>query len=177
MKSSGRRRCSGRKNKKTIALGMIGGWRTSHQSSLFFYTDFLMADEFYKDGLRFQCQPNCGACCSQKGDVFVNGEEVHRLATFLRMPTPQFRKRYLRRVHSKYSLLDNQAGGCIFLGNDLKCTVYEARPDQCRSYPFWPHILVSQLAWDWESLKCPGIGQGNIISAKDIKKRSEPAPG
>jgi len=132
-----------------------------------------MPDDFYQNGLRFQCQPNCGACCSQPGEVYVNGEEIHRLTTHLRLPTPQFRKRYLRRVHGKYSLRDREAGGCIFLGEDLRCTVYDARPNQCRTYPFWPHLLTSQLAWDWESLKCPGIGKGEVIPPSRIKKLLE----
>jgi len=94
----------------------------------------------------------------------------------MRLPEPQFRKRYLRRVHGRYSLIDKPSGheplsgGCIFLGEDLKCTVYEARPDQCRTYPFWPHLLASQLSWEWESLKCPGIGKGNLIPASEIKR-------
>ncbi len=129
-----------------------------------------MPDEFYQDGLRFQCQPNCGACCSQLGEVYVNGAEAHRLATHLRLTAPQFRKRYLRRVHGRYSLRDRDAGGCIFLGEDLRCTVYDARPNQCRTYPFWPHLLASRLAWDWESLKCPGIGQGEMVPASRIKE-------
>ncbi len=129
-----------------------------------------MAEEFFNDGLRFACQPNCGACCSQKGEVFVAGPEIHRLATFLRLPQPEFRKRYLRKMHGKQALIDNANGGCIFLSSDLKCTVYEARPEQCRTYPFWPQILRDKLSWEWESLKCPGIGKGEIIPVVQIRK-------
>ena len=129
-----------------------------------------MPDEFYKDGLRFACQPNCGACCSQQGEVFVSGPEIHRLATFLRLSQPEFRKRYLRKVHGKHALTDQVSGACIFLSPDLKCTVYEARPDQCRTYPFWPQILRDKLSWEWESLKCPGIGKGEIVPLIQIKK-------
>ncbi len=132
-----------------------------------------MADEFYQEGLRFACQPNCGACCSQAGEVWVSGPEIHRLATFLRLPQPQFRKRYLRKIHGKHALIDNAHGGCIFLSPDLKCTVYEARPDQCRTYPFWPQILRDKTSWEWESLKCPGIGKGEIIPLIQIKKLKE----
>jgi len=132
-----------------------------------------MPDEFYKDGLRFACQPNCGACCNQKGEVWVNGEEIHRLATHLRLAQPEFRKRYLRKMHGNFALQDNAQGGCIFLSPDLKCTVYEARPEQCRTYPFWPQILRDKLSWEWESLKCPGIGQGDIVPLIQIRRYRE----
>jgi len=125
--------------------------------------------EFFNNGLRFQCQPDCGACCSQKGEVFVNGTEIHRLATFLRMPVAQFRKRYLRRVHGRHSLIDSAFGGCIFLEENKQCAVHPARPDQCRAYPFWPEVLVDELAWEWEKIKCPGIDNGEIIPASEIK--------
>lgn len=132
-----------------------------------------MDDEFHKNSLRFQCQPNCGACCSHEGEVFVTGPEIHRLATLLRLPTAKFRKRYLRKVHGKYALIDQASGACIFLSQDLKCTVYEARPDQCRTYPFWPQILRDQLSWEWESLKCPGIGKGEVVPLTQIRKYEE----
>jgi Fe-S-cluster containining protein len=32
--------------------------------------------------------------------------------------------------------LKHQRGGCIFLGNDDRCTVYEVRPTGCRVFPF-----------------------------------------
>lgn len=132
-----------------------------------------MPEEFWKEGLRFECQPDCGACCNQTGEVHVSGPEIHRLATFLRLPTPQFRKRYLRRVHGRHVLQDGAEQACIFLNEKKQCSVYEARPEQCRTYPFWPHVLRDRLSWDWESLKCPGIGKGQIIPASEIKIKLE----
>ena len=132
-----------------------------------------MPDEFYNGGLRFQCQPGCGACCNQPGDVYVSAVEISRLSTFMQLPASQFRKRYLRRVHGKYSLIDREKGGCIFLSEDLKCTVYEARPHQCRTYPFWPRVLSSALAWQLEGIKCPGIDKGEVIPASEIKRLKE----
>jgi len=40
--------------------------------------------------------------------------------------------------------------GCIFLQDDNTCRIYEARPSQCSTYPFWPDILASQQAWNKE---------------------------
>lgn len=33
---------------------------------------------------------------------------------------------------------------CIFLDENNKCKIYEARPLQCLSYPFWPSIMASR---------------------------------
>ena len=47
--------------------------------------------------------------------------------------------------------LREKDGSCIFLGDDGKmCTIYEARPVQCRTYPFWPNIMQSKEKWDEE---------------------------
>jgi hypothetical protein len=128
-----------------------------------------MPEEFFARGLRFECQPNCGACCNQKGEVYVSGSDISRLATFKQLPGSQFRKRFLRRVQGKYSLIDRPQDGCIFLSDDLKCTVYEARPNQCRTYPFWTNLLSNALAWEMEGLKCPGIGKGDLVLPSEIK--------
>ena len=132
-----------------------------------------MSDNFWKKGLQFQCQPDCGACCSKEGDVFVTDEEMYELAKFLDMPIAQFRKKYTMRAYGKNRLHDQDSGACIFLNENMKCTVYEARPKQCRTYPFWTELLCSNISWEWEGLKCPGIGKGELIPAEDIKKRKD----
>lgn len=44
------------------------------------------------------------------------------------------------------------AGGCIFLSTDGKCGIYETRPVQCRTYPFWPSLLSSPDDWEEEAV-------------------------
>ena len=56
----------------------------------------------------------------------------------------------------------SSAGGqpsedCIFWRDG--CAVYEARPFQCRSYPFWRELLASKKAWREAARSCPGIGR------------------
>lgn len=46
-----------------------------------------MAEVFFEEGLRFERQPNGGACCNQKSEVHVSGPKIHRRAMFLRLPT------------------------------------------------------------------------------------------
>ena len=40
---------------------------------------------------------------------------------------------------------------CVFLDSDTnQCTIYEARPLQCSTYPFWPRFMSSSQAWNGE---------------------------
>jgi len=51
---------------------------------------------------------------------------------------------------------------CRFLDPVTKkrCLVYEARPAQCRTWPFWPENMNAR-AWDREVVAfCPGVGKG-----------------
>ena len=50
---------------------------------------------------------------------------------------------------------------CVFLdATTNQCSIYEVRPTQCRSYPYWSNNLIGEAEWSAESKKCPGI---NVI--------------
>jgi Fe-S-cluster containining protein len=38
-----------------------------------------------------------------------------------------------------------------------RCTVYEARPAQCRRFPFWDRTLESPERWREAAEECDGI--------------------
>ena len=57
----------------------------------------------------------------------------------------------------------------MFLKN-YKCTVYESRPSQCRTWPFWNENMNAKTWNEDISVNCPGIGKGKKISSKLIKK-------
>ena len=60
--------------------------------------------------------------------------------------------------------------GCPFL-DEGKCTVHAIRPEQCRTYPFWPEILTSPRDWKAESKYCEGIsGEGDHYDLMRIAK-------
>lgn len=50
-----------------------------------------------------------------------------------------------------------------------KCTIYEVRPLQCRTYPFWHQNLINQKIWDKEKDHCPGIGKGRRYTKEEIE--------
>lgn len=60
---------------------------------------------------------------------------------------------------SYVSLVERENYDCVFL-TQQGCMVYEARPVQCATYPFWASILVDRGSWERESENCPGIGKG-----------------
>ena len=48
--------------------------------------------------------------------------------------------------------LKRTEGSCIFLDPAGQCTIYDARPVQCRTYPFWPSLLDSLEDWNDEAV-------------------------
>ena len=50
------------------------------------------------------------------------------------------------------------------------CTVYEARPLQCRTWPFWQGNLMSRKAWQEASRTCLGIDRGEFFDREEIEK-------
>jgi hypothetical protein len=131
-----------------------------------------MEDCFYKEGLDFKCQ-RCSSCCTKDpGFVFLSRNDLTRLAASLGLEEVVFRTSYCRSINTgtgiKLSLNEKSNYDCIFWC-DGGCAVYEARPFQCRSYPFWAAFLES--ASSWENLKetCPGVGKNCRHSYEEIK--------
>src|ERR1700679_3518547 len=94
-------------------------------------------DSWFKDGLRFKCT-QCGNCCTgAPGFVWVNQEEIQALAKRFSTSEEAFEKQFVRRVGSRMSLVEYPNGDCVFFDNEARrCTVYEDRPRQCRTWPF-----------------------------------------
>ena len=125
---------------------------------------------WYAAGLRFECT-RCGNCCTGgEGHVWVDDAEAARLARFLGLTLEAFVGRHLRRVGERMSLLERPGGDCEFYDRARGCTVYEARPRQCRTFPFWPGFLRSVEAWQELSRSCPGIGRGPLHPAAEIDR-------
>ena len=88
-------------------------------------------------------------------------DEAADLAAHLGIDVTDFRRRYLRKVGGRYCLIDRPNRDCIFLDGG-GCTVYEARPTQCRTFPFWPENLASERTWAVVCLQCRGSGTGEL---------------
>jgi Fe-S-cluster containining protein len=130
---------------------------------------------WYAAGLHFECR-GCGACCSgpAEGYIWVVKAEIERIAELLEITCEQLRRRYLRRVGVRMSIIEHGVTrDCIFLeriAGRKRCCIYAARPAQCRSWPFWPGNLMSPNTWNKAAQKCPGINRGRLYSFEEIEK-------
>jgi len=130
-------------------------------------------EPWYKDGLRFGCT-GCGACCTTEGYVWVDRREIERLAEHLGVNRDEFGGKYLRQVGRRYSLTEIPLPGspgkkaCVFW--DGKCTVYDARPGQCRTFPFWKENLATPGDWKRVAKTSPGVDSGRLYQLGDINR-------
>jgi spermidine synthase len=92
--------------------------------------------------------------------VLVSDAEVAALSRLTALPPAAF-----TRLHDARLSLAARDGACVFLKGRL-CSVYEARPTQCRTYPFWPEVM-SPLGWLRESARCEGIGRQDVPATPD----------
>ncbi|GAC1450534.1 MAG: YkgJ family cysteine cluster protein [Isosphaeraceae bacterium] len=127
------------------------------------------AQPWYQQGLSFECT-RCGACCTgAPGYVWVNAEEIARLAEFRGEPVARFTRNFVRRVGNRLSLIEKPGGDCVFWDASAGCTVYPARPTQCQTWPFWPENLETSGNWSQVQSICPGSGRGRWFSLEEIQ--------
>ena len=135
-------------------------------------------EKWYIGGLSFECI-GCGSCCSgpDEGFIWLKKAEITMLADHLGLTVKQVTKKYLRKIVVRYSIIEEpRTKDCIFLiphGNGKGCEVYNSRPNQCRTWPFWRENLTKK---DWEgpiAQCCPGVGKGPIRSKEEIEKAAK----
>ncbi len=136
-------------------------------------SDPVARKKWYADGLCFECT-QCGNCCSgPPGHVWLTKTEIARISKFIGRKDGLLGKEHLRRTGFKYSLTEKPDGDCIFLkrnGRMSYCSIYEVRPRQCRTWPFWSGNLKSQAAWNATAKTCPGMGRGEHYSFLAIEE-------
>ncbi len=124
-------------------------------------------ERWYEDGLHFSCH-QCGNCCTgPPGFVWVTDEEVGAMAAFLEITELEFRGRYAHQDLGRWTLneVPSMHGyDCVFLRRDEQgkalCSIYGARPTQCRTWPFWPENLKNRRAWRRAARHCAGMTAG-----------------
>ncbi len=135
------------------------------------YNDRMPTEPWYRDGLSFRCT-QCGDCCTgAPGFVWVEPDEVADIAQF-RGETPEHVEAvYTRKALGRRSLRERAGGDCVFFEHGVGCTVYAARPRQCRTWPFWESNLETPADWKRTCEVCPGSGQGQLFSVEEITQR------
>lgn len=89
------------------------------------------------------------------------------MAKELDLPLKEFATKYLRKIGNRFSLKEKLPNyDCVFL-KDRRCSVYESRPRQCRTFPWWQQHLESEEAWKRAALECEGIGSSGQLFTKE----------
>ena len=126
---------------------------------------------WWEKGVRFECQGS-GQCCVSHGNyghVYLTKEDRIRMAQHLGMSTMRFTREYCYREDGVFALKPGESDACRFL-EGKRCGVYQGRPTQCRTWPFWPEVMSAKV-WSKEVASfCPGVGKGKVWTAEEIKK-------
>lgn len=135
-----------------------------------------MEEAFYSDGLDFSCRQCSFCCCGFPGVVLLSQSDLDRLTKWADLTNEEFIAVYCRWMENddgkKYlSLREKKNMECIFW--DKGCSAYQARPTQCRTYPFWTSVLKDRESWQKESQDCPGINTGSHHSKEEIQEQLE----
>ncbi len=72
------------------------------------------------------------------GSVLVSRYDIRRLARHLGLRPAEFEEKHIVKVtRAGKKRIKSAEDTCQFLGADRTCTVYEARPTDCRGYVCW----------------------------------------
>ena len=77
------------------------------------------------------------------------------------MPTSEWLQRDCRRrLDGKWVLKSRPEDDiCIYLDDDMKCMVYDAKPTQCSAFPWWRENLRTERKWNKVVRGCPGLSE------------------
>lgn len=118
--------------------------------------------------LRFQCQPGCTECCTQRGFVWLTEEDLVRTAEFLGMTPRAFERQYIYRTRKRIRLRIPRDANCHFL-RDGGCSIHPVKPTQCRIFPFWPELVESRREWRKTARYCPGLDHGPLVQIETAR--------
>jgi uncharacterized protein len=130
-----------------------------------------LAQPYYRtaNGLRFECT-RCGGCCTRPGPVYFPRPDLERAAAFLGTTPAALLRRHHGRWTRGVAAIDAGDAPCPFYAADRGCTIYEARPTQCRTFPFWPELVTRKRSWERGARSCEGIGRGERRPPEEIER-------
>lgn len=103
------------------------------------------------------CQFCPGKCCTgEAGYIWLEISDIGAMAEFLGITFSEMVRQYTRRINGRFSLQERKRPqgdfACIFFKDG--CQIYDVRPKQCKTYPFWPRFQKYPAEVISE---CPGI--------------------
>lgn len=120
----------------------------------------------------------CGECCSGgEGFVLFNADEAAAIARRLGVPVERFLTEYTHDTEAGRSLREVKTVhglDCVFLDRatvpgKAVCSLYEDRPTQCRTFPFWPEHIQSRRSWQRLGHACEGVNRGSFVPVEAIR--------
>ena len=131
-----------------------------------------MTKPYYEthNGLDFTCT-RCGRCCERPGPVFFSDDDLDRAAAFEKITPRAFVKRHgLVKVDDIHALDLPDGTPCSFYDKLKGCQIYEGRPIQCKTWPFWKEVVTRKSSWEKAATDCPGMNQGERHSPEVIRE-------
>jgi len=112
--------------------------------------------------------------------VSFTEDEARRIADHLKITIQSFRENFTHDTgvdgvgHSLNEIETEYGYDCVFLDRVSQpgkavCSLYDARPEQCRTFPWWPEHLDSPRSWQRLSRACEGIGRGPFVPIEEIR--------
>ena len=99
------------------------------------------------------------------------------IAEELNRPVGEVRLLHTKLIAGRWSLRDYPNGDCVFLDpRTRRCRVYNARPVQCRTWPFWNINLENPENWKQTCEVCPGAGAGRLYQLDEITTQAAATP-
>lgn len=110
-----------------------------------------MSNLIFKEGFNFAFDPSgcnsCGGncCIGDSGYIWINSNEILNLSSYLNISVEQLQTRFLNKIGYKYSIKEVKLSptnfACCFFDLEKRCcSVYDVRPNQCRTFPFWDYF-------------------------------------
>ncbi len=105
------------------------------------------------------CSTCEGRCCTgESGYIYVTKAEIEAISALLNLSVNDFVAKYLFKKGYKYSIKElkyNDSYECVFYDRESNgCGIYNARPLQCKTFPFWDYY---KTRIDELKQECPGI--------------------
>ncbi len=111
--------------------------------------DIIRVDGFKYGFKPSACEECAGKCCTgESGYIWVNNSEIKKIAEFLKLDEEIFKKNCLNKIKYKFTIKEVLINGefeCLFFDNiGKKCQIYEVRPNQCKTFPFWDYFKTNE---------------------------------
>lgn len=101
--------------------------------------------------------------------MWLEEGETERMAAALGMDHGAFEERHVRTVadprpghegevrRALREVNEGNGGRCTLLAGTNECTVYDARPRHCATFPYWDSVLDTREGFEAARATCPGI--------------------